>query len=442
MSKDEFMQEETRIKLYLEASLMRKVDTISVKQLTNIDLKNKQKVEDITYNVWLYNIEVLKEIVLGIRNTETNVKFKLGSIIWEDLATANDKLRQYLQNSNTNLGNNSNSYYAILSIAYVGNAYTKVIDDDPRDSEIKLSNTDTKDVYYINGKQDESNKSIQTYHWFYVRDKNKIVYQYLVNFSLDANEIKCYNVNCNSNSHDIKYCHNDQKYFCSVCVEDFHNKQMHNTLKKHVITNAITYSINYTNNCNIHKTKTLDFFCYNCNGLFCTKCFDPHEVHGNIKNHDVRFINDIFSSFENEMISLTNRIKEMLIYIDEEMEKRNNSTKEISKLYKNAVQEINERLAKAQEELDNEILFRSTYLASVSVEIQRIITEIDTKIVFLKNQYSNADMSTYIAMSNMFSKYMKEELLPNLDLLCNINFEQITTNLFSVEKKDNENLKS
>ncbi len=142
------------------------------------------------------------------------------------------------------------------------------------------------------------------------------------------------------------------------------------------------------------------------------------------------------------MISLTNRIKEMLIYIDEEMEKRNNSTKEISKLYKNAVQEINERLAKAQEELDNEILFRSTYLASVSVEIQRIITEIDTKIVFLKNQYSNADMSTYIAMSNMFSKYMKEELLPNLDLLCNINFEQITTNLFSVEKKENENLKS
>jgi hypothetical protein len=132
----------------------------------------------------------------------------------------------------------------------------------------------------------------------------------------------------------------------------------------------------------------------------------------------------------------------MVNYIDEEVEKRNNSSKEIGKIYKNTVQEITERLAKAHEELENEILYRSTYLASVSVEIQRIITEIDSKIYFLKHQFYNADQSTYISMYNMFTKYMKEELIPNLDLLCNLSFEQITTNLYHVEKKDNDNLKN
>jgi hypothetical protein len=449
-------QEENKIKLFLEASLLRKVDSIVIKPINKSLDKLKLNKEEISYNVWLYNIDILKEIVPSvIRNNEYNyvksqmtqgIKFKLGSIIWDDLEKSNDKLKYHLSQSNINLSNlnsNPNSYYVVLGQTFIGNSQTKVMtDEDPRDSEIKINPGDNTEVYYLNGKQDDINKGISTYHWFLVRDNTKLVFNYLVNFTLDTNEIKCYNPNCNSNSTELKYCHNDQKYFCSVCVEDFHNKQSYNTLKKHIITNAITYSINYTSNCSTHKLKQLEFFCYNCNALYCTKCFDVGEVHYGLKNHDVRFINDVFASFEVEMSSLTSRIREMVNYIDEEVEKRNNSSKEIGKIYKNTVQEITERLAKAHEELENEILYRSTYLASVSVEIQRIITEIDSKIYFLKHQFYNADQSTYISMYNMFTKYMKEELIPNLDLLCNLSFEQITTNLYHVEKKDNDNLKN
>lgn len=449
-------QEENKIKLFLEAALMRKVESISIKNINkSMDRSKLSTREDISYNVWLYNTDLLKEVVPSvIRNNEYNyvkhqntqgIKFKLGSIILTDLEYANKSLKEYMETSKnnniSNLNSNINGYYCILAQAYVGSAQTKVItDEDPRDCEIKINPGDNTEVYYLNGKQED--KSISTYHWFLVRDNTKLIFNYLVNFTLDNNEIKCYNPNCNSNSQEMKYCHNDQKYFCSVCVEDFHNKQTFNTLKKHIITNAITYSINYTSNCSTHKLKQLEFFCYNCNALYCTKCFDIGEIHYGLKNHDIRFINDVFASFEIEMSALTNRIREMVNYIDEEVEKRNSSSKEIGKMYKNAVQEITERLAKAHEELENEILYRSTYLASVSVEIQRIIVEIDTKIYFLKHQYYNADQSTYIAMSNMFSRYMKDELIPNLELLCNLGFEQITTNLYHVEKKDNDNIKN
>jgi len=448
-------QEENKIKLFLEASLLRKVDSVSIKQIGKGDKSLLQK-EDICYNVWLYSFDLLKDIVPSlIRNNEYNyvknqitqgIKFKLGSIIFEDLEKSNEKLRQFLGTNipnynNSNMMNNSNSYYIILSQAYVGTAQTKVMtDEDPREAEVKFNQGDNTEVYYLSGRPDEVNKNISTYHWFLVRDHSKLVFTYLVNFTIDANEIKCYNPNCSSSSSELKYCHNDQKYFCTVCMDDFHNKQTYSTLRKHIITNAITYSINYTSNCAQpdHRLKQLEFFCYNCNALYCTKCFDAGGAHYGKQNHDIRFINDVFASFEVEMSSLTNRLREMINYIDEEVEKRQTSSKEIGKMYKKAVEEITERLAKAQEDLDNEILFRSTYLASVSVEIQRIINEIDTKINFLKHQYLYADQSTYISMSNMFSKYMKEELIPNLELLCNLGFEQITTNLYHVEKKDND----
>jgi hypothetical protein len=95
-----------------------------------------------------------------------------------------------------------------------------------------------------------------------------------------------------------------------------------------------------------------------------------------------------------------------------------------------------ERLYLAIAELQSEVLNRTTYLSSISVELQRLITEIDTKISFIKNMYSNTDNATFIALTNVFNEYMKKDLIHNLEIMMNVNIEGITQNLFKVEKKD------
>lgn len=453
MQKDpEARNEENRIKLYLEACLSRKVDILSIKPIIKADRAKVPK-DDISFLVWLYNEELLKEIVPSVlRNSDYTYgksqpsslfKFKLGTIIWDDLFNSNERLKNVL--TNNQISSTPNSYFAVLAEAFIGSAQTYILDDDPRDKEVKPNQGETADIYYINGKPNEENKNIKTYHWFLMKDNSKLLLYSLVHFTVESNDIKCSNPNCtnqNISINEMKYCHNDQKYFCGICMEELHTKQTFGTLKKHVITQAISYSITYTNNCIDHKLKPLDFYCYDCNALYCTKCFDNGGAHFNKKQHEINTLSSIYNSIELEFNSLQVRIKDMIAFIDEEMEKRNSNSKEIQKLYKSVINEINERLDKAQEELENEVLFRSTYLASVSVEIQRLISEIDSKCSFLKSQYVNADQSTFISMSNMFNKYMKEELIPNLDMLCNLGFDQITSNLYHIEKKEQDQNKN
>ena len=159
-----------------------------------------------------------KSIRVNIKNKEyvDTCLFKLGSIIHEDLVKANTELHNHLKLSNVNFQQNHdpNSLYCVLAQAYVGTASTKVIiDKDPRDDDIKLNSDENNDVYYLNGKQSDQNKKISTYHWFLIRDNSKFVFNYLVTFTLDPDVPKCFTTGCTNNTQDMKYCHNDQKYF-------------------------------------------------------------------------------------------------------------------------------------------------------------------------------------------------------------------------------------
>ena len=65
---------------------------------------------------------------------------------------------------------------------------------------------------------------------------------------------------------------------------------------------------------------------------------------------------------------------------------------------------------------------RQTFLCCIFIEIQRIIKEIDSKIIFIKNQRNNVDVSTFLYMYHIYSLYMNNELVTNLNYLCsNIN---------------------
>lgn len=452
-------QEESKIKLFLEASLKRKVNYLNIKNINKGD-KSKIPKEEISYNVWIYSHEFLKETMLSYyKGSEFNpkigkdhIKVKLGSIIINDLNESAMIVKKHLEAANPQIllsqkeNTNDKLHFAILAQAYIGSSNNKVIDEDPRvfNSSITFGDNSTDVIYLNSSKIDSENKSTSTYHWFVFKDFSKLVFHSIVIFSFDDEVKKCSNVNCSGASPEMKYCYNDQKYFCSVCIEETHNKTTYNTLRKHHIVDAIDFSINYTNNCSRHPQKLLEYFCYNCNAMFCTKCFDTTDVHPPLKfnpPHEIKFITDVFNSFTIQMNALSKRVIEMVGFIDDEVEIRKATSKEILKLYNKAVAELDSRKSKAHDDLDNEINFRATYLASISVEIQRIINEIDSKISFLKHQYEHADQSTYIAMSNQFTKYMREELIPNLELLCEISFEKITVNLYYIEKRDNENMK-
>jgi hypothetical protein len=95
-----------------------------------------------------------------------------------------------------------------------------------------------------------------------------------------------------------------------------------------------------------------------------------------------------------------------------------------------------DRIKDAQDELKAEGLNRCAFLASISVELQRILLEIDSKISFIRNMYANSDHATFIAMITVFDDYMKKDVLHNLEMLLNINTEGIGTNLYKSEKMD------
>ena len=80
---------------------------------------------------------------------------------------------------------------------------------------------------------------------------------------------------------------------------------------------------------------------------------------------------------------------------------------------------------------------RQTFLCCIFMEIQRIIKEIDSKIIFIKNQRNNVDVSTFLYMNQIFQIYMNE-LIRNLDYLGTSNFEISTKNIITISEYKDE----
>ena len=72
------------------------------------------------------------------------------------------------------------------------------------------------------------------------------------------------------------------------------------------------------------------------------------------------------------------------------------------------------------------------------MEIQRIIKEIDSKIIFIKNQRNNVDVSTFLYMNQIYELYMKEELSANLEYLCGTNLDISAKNIITINDKDDK----
>jgi len=81
---------------------------------------------------------------------------------------------------------------------------------------------------------------------------------------------------------------------------------------------------------------------------------------------------------------------------------------------------------------------RQTFLCCIFMEIQRIIKEIDSKIIFIKNQRNNVDVSTFLYMNQIYYLYMQKELISNLDYLCSSNLEFSAKSIITINDKDDK----
>lgn len=133
-------------------------------------------------------------------------------------------------------------------------------------------------------------------HWYVLRDPKRIVFLAWVKFSCAKDLTTC--DMCTEAKADMLYCHNDEKYFCGVCDEDFHNK--HTVLKKHKRTNYSSFSITYPGMCYQHTLKPYEFYCSKCRAVYCIRCLTEGEHKANT-DHDVKYLNDVYNNFDQEI---------------------------------------------------------------------------------------------------------------------------------------------
>lgn len=95
----------------------------------------------------------------------------------------------------------------------------------------------------------------------------------------------------------MKFCLNDNLYFCAKCDDDIHNnsKLGFNALKKHKRISNLNSSIMHNNICEIENhDKPYEIYCTSCEELFCIKCLgtEIHNFNHENGNKSIVHIND------------------------------------------------------------------------------------------------------------------------------------------------------
>ncbi len=221
------------------------------------------------------------------------LKFKVGPINYEELREANSNL-------NIPKTGDRETYSIILAQAYVGKAHSYIIEEDPdKCNDIKFNQADKVDCYYLC----KNNMDIKdsNHHWYILKEAKNMIYLAYIRFTTDGSEVKC--IQCNSSSRDLKFCHNDNKYFCENCDEEFHKKSNYNIVKKHKRINYMSFSITHPTMCVDHALKPYDFYCYKCQAVYCIKCLTDGD-HKSNTDHQVKYLNDVYNSFEHDIKSV------------------------------------------------------------------------------------------------------------------------------------------
>jgi hypothetical protein len=217
-------------------------------------------------------------------------------------------------------------FYAVLAQAFVGKSLTSFQDEDPEKiptENLKFDPTDKHDSLYL-CKDSTNNQAAYNNHWFALNDPKRVVYLALVAFTTDKDNIKC--SACGEQKPDLRFCHNDNKYFCSSCDDEYHNKSNYAILKKHRRTNYMSFSLTYPSTCPVHTLKPYEFYCLKCKAVYCIKDLTDGD-HKNLTDHEVKHLTDVYNSLEQETKSLTERIRQINNNISAELDEREKCSK-------------------------------------------------------------------------------------------------------------------
>lgn len=254
------------------------------------------------------------------------IRFNLGKVNFEELKSAN-----YPYNSKKS-EKEQDRYYIILANVYLSKVHTHVLDE-VGDIEKAIENiqnfkvAEKVDTFYFHKTNFKSeNEYSQFEHCFVTKNPEKISYLALVSFSTDELDINC--TGCSKSYEDaiMKYCHNDKKYFCISCDDDYHNKSNYQVLRKHRRTDYLNFTYTYMDLCPTHPLKPLEFYCCKCIAMYCIKCLTDSE-HSNNPEHEIKFINELYSNMDGQIKVFNEKVKATFFELESDLKELERSAK-------------------------------------------------------------------------------------------------------------------
>jgi hypothetical protein len=242
-----------------------------------------------------------------------------------------------------------------------------------------------------------------------------------------------------SHNNKLVYCQNDKNFFCNNCDKAWHEQKEKMSLNLHLRTTNFKYTLAYFGTCpnKDHYNKPYQYFDEKVKQCFCVKCLDQF-LNNPDKLNNIKFIEDYLEDKKKEEDFLNSRINSVCEEIDQRLAYAEDVWNKIDKYEKEYLQVLEDDRNENLKKMYDEGFARQTFLCCIFMEIQRIIKEIDSKIIFIKNQKNNVDVSTFLYMNQIYFLYMQKELISNLDYLCLSNLEFSGKTIATVNEKDDK----
>ena len=272
---------------------------------------------------------------------------------------------------------------------------------------------------------------------------NKIGYLKDVKFEIFVTKRCCLCGVEESHNNKLVFCQNDKNFFCTNCDKAWHEQKEKMSLNLHLRTSNCKYTLTYFGNCTIngHYNKTFQYFDEKVKQCFCVKCMDQF-LNNPEKLSSIIFIEDYLKMKSVKEDFLNSRINSVCEEINRRLNYAENVWKKIDLYEKDYLQELEDDKNDNLKKMYDEGFARQTFLCCIFMEIQRIIKEIDSKIIFIKNQRNNVDVTTFLYMNQIYLLYMQKELIQNLDYLCSTNFEFAGKSIVTINDKDDKKYES
>ena len=247
--------------------------------------------------------------------------------------------------------------------------------------------------------------------------------------------IKCCDCNCEETyDNPMIFCWTDKKYFCTQCDKNWHEQKEKRALTHHYRTHKYKYTLTYFGNCLIpgHLYKPYEYFDEKNKTCLCVKCVESLNSNERV-NQDITYIDDYLKVKKTNEDYLNSLIESVCDDIDQRLAYAESVWEQVDAYEKKYYTELEEKRASSINMMKDEGYARTTFLSCIFMEIQRIIKEIDSKVIFNKIQRNNADVSTFLYMNQIYLTYMQKELTSNLDFLASTNLETFLKPIIAID---------